>query len=314
MVKNQWLNVYIFEEKKMVKTSNLFCMVFVLVICLVSVGSGNGAVLFSENWNSGVINAANWTVIGRTGICNLQNLGGGDYALALRGYQDPCYPLPVVHSWGDCIYSAAFFPRSPSSSRIYVQYKAWYQVNVQMAMHGGWHFGNAGPIYNTIEAAVDYQFGSFKASEDVFQNGIQTGPVMGSSSPPKSGLNGDWGNATSKAAAILIRITLDNVRGAKWQHSRNNGVSWITDRNTMGIVGTVSPNFTGNSTDNFIGFGPFYGQAGRTLIDDIEVGTLSFYAVDANVGDGLSVSENAPTSDTYTLVIGPDATPTRMLR
>ena len=32
-----------------------------------------------------------------------------------------------------------------------------------------------------------------------------------------------WGGANGKAGAILIRITLDNVQGAKWQHSTNNG-------------------------------------------------------------------------------------------
>ena len=182
MIKKSIVNFIInFEEKKMVKKSKLFSVFFVLVICLLSAGLGNGAVLFSETWNSGVINA-DWTVLGRTGISNLENLGGGDYALALRGYQDPCYPGARVDSWSDCIYSAATFPRSPGNSeRIYVQYKAWYKVgvNVQTAMHGGWHFGIDWVASITrLKLLWIICMQAFKASEDVYQNWLSNQDLL----------------------------------------------------------------------------------------------------------------------------------------
>ena len=76
--------------------------VFVLLATFVPVLQG-ATTFLTENWNSGAINPAVWKILGRTGITNLANLGGGDYALALRGYQDPCYPgYPTqADSWGD---------------------------------------------------------------------------------------------------------------------------------------------------------------------------------------------------------------------
>ena len=119
-------------------------------------------------------------------------------------------------------------------------------------------------MYNNVEATVDYGYSPFKATEASNLNGIQSGPVM-------TQLNADWGGANTKNGALLVKITLDDVRGAKWEHSKDGGATWIVDRNTLGIVGGTSPNLTGSTLNNYVGFGAMYGQAGTTLIDDIVV-------------------------------------------
>ena len=115
---------------------------FIFVLLTTFVPVLQGATLLTENWNSGTINSAVWKVLGNTAVTNLENLGGGDYALALRGYQDPAgNPYPV---WGDDIYSLASFARGSSGGGLSVQFKVWYMagINVQAGMHAGWHYDN----------------------------------------------------------------------------------------------------------------------------------------------------------------------------
>jgi hypothetical protein len=230
------------------------------------------AALLSEDWNSGSINSAVWKQQGNLTAINLEDLGGGDYALALRGSQDTGFIPNPASSWNDNIYSQASFPRGSSIS---VQYKVWYKpgVNVQCAIGGGWHYNNTASQYNNIEAAVDYIFSDFRATEASNLNGIQSGPSMTS-------FNADWGAANGKASALLAKITLDDVKGALWEHSKDNGATWIVDRNTLGTGASVTLN-------NFIGFGGYPGQAGTTLIDDIVVSIIPEPATLSLLGAGI---------------------------
>lgn len=223
----------------------------VIVMCVLLCSVFANAALFTENFDSG-INAANWSVLGTAGniIAEQDPLSApGDLALALKGSQDGGAP-----GWGDAIYSIAGYSRA---SAVQVQFKVWYKngINVQAGMHGGWHYGTTGPQYGTIEAAVDYVFSDFRAGES--GDGLQAGPSM-------PFLNANWGPANSKNAALDIRITLDPVKGALWEVYDKVNAIWITERNTLG-TGTNS-----NATA-YIGFGPFFGQAGTTYIDDIVV-------------------------------------------
>ena len=227
----------------------------IIVVALVSVA--NAAPLFTENFDSGI--GANWSVLGTAGniIAEQDPLSPvGDLALALKGTQDGT-PAPTP-TWGDAIYSVAGYNRADA---VRIEFKVWYKngVNVQAGMHGGWHYGTSGPQYATIEAAVDYVFSDFRASEAVNVNGIQSGPSM-------SFLNANWGPANQKSGALDVAITLDPVKGALFEVYDKVNAVWVVDSDT-----TAPLAYGGTAATAYIGFGPFLGQAGTTYIDDIVV-------------------------------------------
>jgi len=221
-------------------------LVCAMMVCAMVVNV-NAAVSFSEDWNSGVFGAA-WTAIGDDVL--LEDLGGGDYALALRGYQDN----NGTPTWGqDQIYSTASYSRADN---VTVQYKVWVKpsINAQVGMHGGWHNNSAGPVYSSPEATFGYVMTDIRAQEN--GDGLQGGPSM-------AAFTAALGLTNDKSNALTVRLTLDATQGAKWEWS-SDGILFNTERDTLG---------TGNSNNllNYVGFGPFHGQAGTTLIDDIAV-------------------------------------------
>jgi len=265
----------------------MVCVGFVVSSFLLVVSVGNAEVLFTEIWDTNSI-GSEWVVKDTDGgdiIIEDISGNGSDYALALKGYQDGGSPV-----WNqDHIYSAATFARGGTGDQLLrITYSFWYKsgINVQTGVHGGWHWANTGPIYGTIEAAVDYVFSSYRATED--QDGLQNGP-------PMTNLNTAWGAANGKNSAIRVRTTLDPSQGAKWEISTDNGQSWITERNTLGTGGSLASNC-------YVGFGPFDNQAGTTLIDDIVVEYVPKSRVDVIIPfGGINVSENGDT-DTYEIV------------
>ena len=62
--------------------SSKVLFIFVLLATFVPVLQG-ATTLFTENWNSGSINSVVWKQLGNLTAINLENLGGGDYALCL---------------------------------------------------------------------------------------------------------------------------------------------------------------------------------------------------------------------------------------
>lgn len=221
---------------------------FGMLVCfmaMLAMVTNVNAALFSEDWNAGVISAA-WTAIGDDIL--LEDLGGGDYALALRGSGEGGTP-----TWGqDQIFSSANFSRADN---VTVEYLVWTKpaINAQVGIHGGWHKSTAGPVYNA-EASIDYVVSSLEAYED--GDGLQAGLFLPAFTTAMTQTN-------DKSNALTVRITLDATQGAKWEWS-SDGVLFTTGRDTLGSG-------TSSNLLNHVGFGPFHGQAGTTLIDDIKV-------------------------------------------
>jgi hypothetical protein len=71
----------------------------------------------------------------------------------------------------------------------------------------------------------------------------------------------------------LVRVTLDQVRGSKFEYSTNAGADpFITIHDALGdamYTGQGGAKNTGSSSPVWLGFGQFDGAAGTTIIDDI---------------------------------------------
>ena len=226
---------------KLVKVTMVLAMIFALV----PAASG-----FTENWDSGSINASLWTVTDTDGTdIILEDLGGGDYALALKGTQDGGNP-----HWGDHIYSVAGYNRADN---VVLEFRVWIKpsINVQLGIHGGGHNSTAGPQYSTPEATYGYVVSDIRCQEA--GDGLQGGPSTAS-------FTTDLTLTNDKSNALIARLTLGATQGAKWEYSKDGGSNWILERDTLGSG-------TSSTATNYIGFGPFDAQAGTTLIDDITV-------------------------------------------
>lgn len=271
-------------------------MIWIVLLALVFVTSNSvfAAVLFTENWDTsgGVIDPNNgpWAAIGDDIL--LEDLGGGDYALALRGSQDGGTP-----GWSqDQIYSTATYDRG---SQLSVKWTVWIKpgINVQVSIHGGWHHTNVGPVYgndlaNSPEATFGYVVNDLRAYEsgDGFQ---ATGSAV-----PMPSFTSALTDTSDKSNALQCRVVLGNTSGARWEWSSNGGATWTVERDTI-------DSGTSSQVSNWIGFGPFAGQAGTTLIDDIVVEELPAGTINiSESGGSTDVDEDRTITDTYSVVLG----------
>lgn len=254
--------------------------------CLSIQGIACGQTLFSENWSTGSIDPSKWLVRGPTANAIALELpvesSDGDFALTLRGTQDPDFP-GTVQTWLDNIMSVTQFSRT---DQVTMEFKAWNKPgsNAQMGVHGGFHHISvsqtqqhyAQDLLNTPEATFDYVVNDIRASES--GDYIQGGPSFFEATQAIK--------ANTKNGAATFRVTLDSVQGALWEivvpvtnpaHSTGEGAPEIyVGRDTRGI-----PNY-GEQTGlpgtvindqimNAIGFGLGAGMAGTSFIDDILV-------------------------------------------
>jgi len=242
-------------------------------------------ILFSENWNSGSIDPAKWSIRGGTPnaiALEVPNASSaGDFALALRGTQDPDFP-GTNPTWLDNIMSTMEFDRG---DQVGMQFKGWNKPlsNAQFGVHGGFHHISLPPptqqhyaqdLLCTPEAIFDYVVNDIRASES--GDYIQDGPSFFVATAAIK--------AITKNSAATFRVTLDSVQGALWEviipptnpaHSIGMGdAEVIVGRDTRGIPNLGE--FSGHPNDaindqilNAIGFGQFAGAAGTTYVDDI---------------------------------------------
>jgi hypothetical protein len=243
--------------------------------------------LFSEDWSTGTIDSADWSIRGGTanaiGLEVPNQSSAGDYALALRGYQDPDFP-GTNPTWFDNIMSTMLFDRG---DQVTMQFKAWDKPgsNAQIGVHGGFHHTTLPPqtqahyaqdLVTTPEAIFDYTVNDIRTSES--GDGIQGGPSFFDATAAIL--------ANTKNAAATFRITLDTVQGALWEliipptnpaHSTGTGdPETLVGRDTRGVENfgetTGMPDTVINDQImNAIGFGQFAGDEGTTYVDDIIV-------------------------------------------
>ena len=209
-----------------------------------------------EDWNTGSINPTRWkTSIQASaggGRLDLENLGGGDYAVFLQG--------PPGGSGSDhttWLYSLVNFPRERN---LRVTFTAWCDPTdtydwtngqpIYAALHGPWHTDNTSLIYSNPEAMVRYW-----ATRYFAQPG-DAWPLGGTALPD---FDTALENANSKAQAIQVRVWLGDTRGAKMEWANANG-QWTTVTDNRGVgQGTGSP---------YLGWGTY---ATKLFVDDIHV-------------------------------------------
>jgi len=231
------------------------------LLCVLALGMSVQGAVFEENWDSGTIDAGTWLQVDPGDDIIVRDLGGGDYALALLGMLDGA----TGHGWDTGIYTQATHPRGGGG--IYVQYKTWWGVNPHTALHGGWHHSQSGVVYgndmfNSPEATIGY----FTTSLTYYESG--DGFQASGTAVVDPDFNTAFSAADSKENAVVVRITLGDAIGAKFEYSTDDGATWNLGRDTLGTGTSSNP-------DNYVGFGPGYGangfQDGTAYIDDIVV-------------------------------------------
>ena len=256
----------------------------IMLVCALATNAVAQLTLFSEDWNSGAINPADWNVNGPTanvfGVELPANSAPGDMALAMRGTQDPDFP-GTASTWTDSIMSVLDFDRN---QQVTVEFKAWHKQgsNVQVGVHGGFHhlnvagsqqiFGN--DLGNTPEATFGHFVNDIRAYEsgDGFQ-AIGTAVSFAGATLSLTGAN-------TKNGASTFKVTLDPTAGAKWEidvpaaNANANmicggpGPCSIVGRDTLGSG-------TSNNALNNVGFGVGgAGLAGTVYIDDVIVSAI----------------------------------------
>lgn len=245
----------------------------------------HGSVLFTEDWDTGIIDSNVWDVydIGDNGNIVLDDLGSGNYALALTGRRTAGTPV-----WGDVIYSVDTYDRGGFLS---ITFDTWQGGALpSYSCHAGFHHSNAGPgPYNTMEAAIGYIYQDLRAAGGKDGNHGITGtlPLFTAA----------IANAYGMSNAITFKITLGDVYGGRWEWSNDGGATWIVERDTIGNSSDS------NNVTNYIGFGLFGGgQWDIAVIDNIVV-EENFHLIRQSDGS-TDVNEWAPSSDTYTIVLG----------
>ena len=213
-------------------------------------------VRFEENWDSGVIDPAKWlTNSPGTTKCELEHLGGGDYAIYTRG----SYPdLEVADQHQNYFYSKQAFERG---GNLRCTFKAWGDPTKpawggafpkNATINGPWRFSNTANATSNQEACVSLWYGQpirFSQME------WDTGPVM------SDAFVKTWLAATSKDKALTIRVWLGDGIGAMCEWTAD-GVNWTREIDTRGGVGGS------HHGKVYLGFASY---CGAVFIDDIVV-------------------------------------------
>jgi len=195
----------------------------ILILALVT--RGQAGQLLVETWDSKQIDSTIWNVVeGPHGKIEFDDLGGGDYALALsRGDKPPDWEVSVLSWLG--------FRRGEN---LRVTFKVWGNKDRESAGHvypnattltGPWHdsfFDQASPI--TIEAGIWLFWPDFSFDE----NHAYAARAL----PDAEVFSVAWAKALSKESALQIRVTLGDETGAMFEWF--DGMGWHTSIDTRG--------------------------------------------------------------------------------
>lgn len=226
-------------------------------------------VIFSENWNSGVINQALWNVAPLPGKVALQQVAPNDWAIYSNGDGAHQY-IPnggTIGAWSGWFYSKSSFSRIDDTR---VTFKVWGDPTkvgpwpTGSSINGPWHQTGSSPSYLGNEESVGMgpQSGpdSSKTYPHIFlESGVWDPPSMGLKSLSVA-FQSAYAAASSKANAMSIRMWLGNTMGGRLEWSTDN-VNWHLEQDTRGSSGGTQKNV-------FLGWGT---QVGAVFVDDIVV-------------------------------------------
>ena len=193
------------------------------------VSHAQAVVLFQEDWDSGAINPSDWTVEGVGGpfVYDLGVTGqssSGDYGLFVAD--------PFTYVTG--IRSTASFSRADQLSCTFKLFRdnvsfGWAGVGGPWSGVGTLPAG-ALPTLRQIEAGVNRH--NPNNNQTYYREGVQAA-FAGDGAALSSAFNTAFDNATTKANAVIVRVTLGETTGSKMEWS-TDGATWTTEINTIG--------------------------------------------------------------------------------
>ena len=218
--------------------------------------------LFYEDWVSGEMNPHFWLVNVQThdgqGTAELEEVSPGDWAFYTLGPAAGTTIAGADHTTR--IYSEWGFDRGDD---LRVTFKAWGDPSKESwggffphnsALLGPWHSDNSSLTYSNPEAMVRYWGGQ--------EEFAQPGDPWTMSPKMSSGWNSVFYTATSKSLAMIFRVWLGDVHGAKIEWSLD-GETWIEEYDTRG-----TPSIGESHATAYLGWGTL---ASAVFIDDIVV-------------------------------------------
>ena len=232
-------------------------------------------VIFSENWNSGAVDEAVWSLKPQSWddvyythppveVVPVTS-GSSDYCFKFYGYapDETGDFTPLAAGWALGVVTRRDFQRG---GNLRLSFKAWWTTAAHsIAMSGFFnHLDGSNPKnppYYGNDEGIIASYGN-PAMLGMFERGVPWANPFASAQRLDDlyTTGGLWLTADSKPHALTYRITLGNERGCKVEYSQD-GAGWTTPANGDSI-GTGS----GTTTDSLgVGFGISHVQYGACL-------------------------------------------------
>ena len=238
-----------------------------------------GAVLLHEDWNSGRIHTTRWESAGLPINASLVELGGGDWALRLED----------MHGlYNNGIRSRAAFARGNNlrcTFRLWRRNQAfdWNGICGPFVNRNYLATSQSQPSLAQIEAGLTRYVATAANAGLCWGEGVET--FLNSGPRVESAFVNAWTAATSKSAALWVRVWLGDTSGAKCEWS-TGGASWqivgLADGTPINTIGLAAGSdwkriYRGENAACKVGskrlVWVFFGGGGNrvTYVDDIEV-------------------------------------------
>lgn len=264
----------------------LRCAALVAFVHLMTMES-SAAVIFQENWNSGIA-PANWTLFGGSGGAFTFDLGltgqgaGGDSALFLRD---------ASFTYGKGVRSTSSFSRAAGSAGLKVSFKLFHDRDGLLdytSVGGPW--ANLGTPSATLPFLEDIEAGISTNQPNQQTYYVEDAPGVNDwvQNPLSAAFKAAFAAATTKAKALNVTVTVGNPSGARIQWSlgagpttveydtlgKAAGTSWTALVPPLGTPGNAST--VSDASPIWLSFG---GVANGTshagaIVDDIVVETI----------------------------------------
>ena len=280
------------------------CAALVWVASAASLGQAQ--ILFEENWNSGSINSANWTVNDDGAVMTVINAVdgvAGDDALMITGN----------NGWGQTISSVANYSRAGNGLGLYIEFSTWVEGGVgapNQGLQAPFHRVNhpapspdpAAPIGPfSIELGTDGNWFGLSWSENAT---FDAGPTLsGDDGAIGATFQSRFGHSQDKSDALRVRFTLGATQGGMIEWFNTDTNEWVVEGDFReGVTGTAQQGLS-NAANVILGFESF-GQNGNTavdtatgtvvrngvFIDDIVVGNVELPTGACNLPEGAGGS------------------------
>ena len=230
-----------------------FTVGFMVLVALSFTPGSEGAILFSDDFSSGVFGPAWVANDPGNGETAVADSGGGDFAAFTVG------PTPYDSTdWQYNFHSVASYPRG---NDLRCTFKTWRDPS-KPTWAGAVNFGILGPFHlTTFNPAAVYGNMAVAVEGGAVPMAFNSKGPWTSGTPVSAALSSAFNSSTSKADGVWIRVTLGNTSGGLLEYS-TDGVTYTLDTDNRDL-----PDHN-TAAEVILGFGT---HAGAVWIDDIVV-------------------------------------------